>query len=107
MRNDSVLNAIEQMRICTSRAERNRVAAIARRAELKEEIKNRRERSDNSKDVIYFPLERAVDFAIKDDLRYKSFVSDNQWYIQQSIMWANIAQTEMRYWEFVLLTEGQ
>lgn len=81
------------MRECAKAADRARDAAFAARDSARDRAKweilnGRRNVLDGNSKVVIEKLGM-------EDLDFKANVSDNQWYIQQAIMWATVANVEL------------
>lgn len=81
------------MRECAKAADRARDVAFAARDSARDRAK--REILNGRRNVLDGNSRVVIEKLGMEDLDFKANVSDNQWYIQQAIMWATVANVEL------------
>lgn len=85
--------AIRQMRRCAKQADKSRDLAFAARDRAQETALD--EISRGKRKITLGTAQSVAEQMGYQDLDFKANVSDNQWYIQQAIMWASVAEVEL------------
>lgn len=91
--NPNVDYAVARMRECARKAEYAKQSAVKRGQVVRAKVE--REVFLGQRTILDNDLSTTQDALSASDPLYRSHASDNGWYIQQAIMWATVANTEL------------
>ena len=91
------LHAVQRMRECATSADRARDKAFAIRDATKDKVI--RQVMHGTRHVLDGDSKTVAEKVAQEDPGFRANVSDNQWYIQQTIMWASVAEVELKIGE--------
>lgn len=93
MSSENVRYAVERMRDCARKAQIANENVVKRRDKVRAKVEQ--EVFQGKRTTLDRDLSTIQDTLAASDPLYRSHIADNNWYIQQTIMWATVAQVEL------------